>query len=466
MVGAAIFLLGAIPACLGAVLPKNKPDDMHLVGTQKDIIPYLAGAGPYFSYPVNYGIPIEAPDQCEFRQVQLIGRHGERYPTTNSGKKLLKLYNTLRKYPNKFNGSLEFMNDYEFFIRDQNDLQMETTLSNSVNFVNPYTGQADATAHARKFLVYYNELLNAAEQTAVFAASSERVHDTAQYFIEGLGDNYNMTLQTVSEEPSAGANTISAGNSCPAWDEDLYSNITDAYTTKYLEDIAYRLNGENPGLNLSSSDAYNMFAWCAYELNARGYSEICDVFKKEELIHYSYYNDLTSFYQDGPGYPMIKAAGSNLFNASVALLQQSESLPQRAYIAFTHDTDILNYLVTIGLFDDGKMLSANSTPFREQAFHRSWQVPQGARVYTQKYTCGNDSYVRYVVNDAVIPIETCSSGPGFSCPEKEFYAYATERLQGQNFFQACNTSSVSNVTDLTFFWDWEEKHYNATLLKQ
>ncbi|CAI4832985.1 ADS_G0000030.mRNA.1.CDS.1 [Saccharomyces cerevisiae] len=51
-------------------------------------------------------------------------------------------------------------------------------------------------------------------------------------------------------------------------------------------------------------------------------------------------------------------------------------------------------------------------------------VPQGARVYTEKFQCSNDTYVRYVTNDAVVPIETCSTGPGFSCEINDCYDYA------------------------------------------
>lgn len=447
-------------------IPVKKSFDIDKIGTQESIFPFLAGAGPYFSYPENYGIPIEPPNKCELKQIQLIARHGERYPTTSKGAKLLSLWKSLQQYPKSFNGSLSFLNDYQFFIENEDVLEMETTIDNSVNAINPYTGEMDAKKHAREFLSLYEDLLDEKKEFAVFAASSERVHDTAQFFIDSLGSRYNVSLQTISEEPSSGANTLSAGYSCPAWDEDQYSNITEKYSTQYLIDIASRLNFENKGLNITANQANMLFTWCAYELNARGYSDMCNIFTREELIHYSYQDDLTSYYQDGPGYPLIRAVGSNLFNASVKLLQESEHLDQRVWLSFTHDTDILNYLTTVGLFDNGKKLDPSYVPFRDLIFHKSWIIPQGARVYTQKFQCENNTYVRYVVNDAVIPIESCSDGPGFSCEANNFYQYAEERMANMNFFQACNTSSVSNITDLTFYWDWKMTNYNATLLKE
>ncbi|SCU77222.1 LAFA_0A00276g1_1 [Lachancea sp. 'fantastica'] len=466
MLVGAIFLSG-LYAVDAVAIPKNLKADLFNIGTQEHLFPFLAGSGPYFPYPESYGIPIEPPSGCELSQIQLLARHGERYPSKSKGKKLIKTWNKIQSYANNFNGSLSFIDeDYEFFIQNLDDLEMETTVQNSVNAINPYTGEMDAKKHAQEFVAQYADFLEANREFAVFAASSKRVHDTAQYFIDSLGDKFNVSLNVVSEDPSSGANTLSPGYACPAWNPDENDDILGNYSTAYLKELAGKLNKENRGLNLTTSDAYNLFDWCAFELNARGYSEICNVFTAEELIHYSYYNDLEAFYQDGPGYPLIQAVGALYFNASVKLLKQSEKLDQKVWLSFTHDTDILNYLTTVGLFDNGKNLDPSRIPFTDQVFHKSWLIPQGARVYTQKYQCSNDSYVRYVVNDAVIPLKNCSDGPGFSCKAEEFYEYAEKRVANQDFFEACNVSSVSNTTELTFFWDWNTTHYNATLLDE
>ncbi|CEP64973.1 histidine phosphatase family protein LALA0_S15e01552g [Lachancea lanzarotensis] len=462
----ALFLAG-LCAVDAIAIPKNLKGDLYDIGTQEHLFPLLAGSGPYFSHPEDYGIPIDPPAGCEISQIQLLARHGERYPTKSKAAKLFKTWDKILNYPRNLNGSLSFVDeDYEFFIQDISNLEQETTLENSVNAINPYTGEMDAKKHAQEFLAQYGDFLEDNREFAVFAASSKRVHDTAQYFIHSLGDKFNISLNVVSEDPSSGANTLSPGYSCPAWNPDENDDILGNFSTDYLKELATRLNGENHGLNLTTKDAYNLFDWCAYELNARGYSEICNVFTPEELIHYSYYNDLVAYYQDGPGYPMIQAVGALYFNASIKLLQQSEQLDQKVWLSFTHDTDILNYLTTVGLFDNGKDLDPSRIPFTDQVFHKSWMIPQGARVYTQKYQCSNDFFIRYVVNDAVIPLQNCSDGPGFSCEAKKFYEYADQRVASQDFFEVCNVSSVSNTTQLTFFWDWNTTHYNATLLDE
>ncbi|CAI4235817.1 BDH_1b_G0000940.mRNA.1.CDS.1 [Saccharomyces cerevisiae] len=467
MIKSAVYSILAASLVNAGTIPLGKLSDIDKIGTQKEIFPFLGGSGPYYSFPGDYGISRDLPESCEMKQVQMVGRHGERYPTVNKAKSIMTTWYKLSNYTGEFNGALSFLNDdYEFFIRDRNNLEMETTLANSVDVLNPYTGEMNAKRHARDFLAQYGYMVKNQTSFAVFTSNSNRCHDTAQYFIDGLGDQFNISLQTISEAESAGANTLSAHHSCPAWDDDVNDDILKKYDTKYLSGIAKRLNKENKGLNLTSSDANTFFAWCAYEINARGYSDICNIFTKDELVRFSYGQDLETYYQTGPGYDVVRSVGANLFNASVKLLKESEVQDQKVWLSFTHDTDILNYLTTIGIIDDKNNLTAEHVPFMDNTFHRSWYVPQGARVYTEKFQCSNDTYVRYVINDAVVPIETCSTGPGFSCEINDFYDYAEKRVAGTDFLKVCNVSSVSNSTELTFFWDWNTKHYNDTLLKQ
>lgn len=441
--------------------------DLDKIGTQTALFPYLGGAGPHFSFPIDFGIPKEVPEGCEMTQVQVIARHGERYPTKNSGSKMMTTYYKLTNYTGTFNDSLSFLNEnYEFFVQDQNNFEEETTLKNSLDPLNPYTGEMDAKRHAREFLNQYEDLIADTPDFAMFTSNSKRCHDTAQFFIDGLGGDYNVSLQIIDESPASGVNTLTPRYGCPNFNESENDAYLNTYSDDYLSGIAKRLNKQNSGLNLTSTDATNLFTWCAYELNVRGYSYMCDVFTNEELIYYSYADDLDSYYEDGNGNSLGLTVGSVLFNSSVQLLKQSEELNQKAWLSFTHDTDIVNYMAAVGLFDDGNKLNTSFVPFRDHTYHKSWIVPQGARIYLQQFSCSNETYVRYVVNDVVIPIESCQSGPDFSCPSEKFYEYADSRIGNIDFVSSCGTATVSNSTSLTFYWDYKNTTYNATLVKK
>ncbi|KAJ4168335.1 acid phosphatase pho5 [Fusarium falciforme] len=160
----------------------------------------------------------------------MVGRHSERYPTVSLAKTIKSTWYKLSNYTRQFNGSLSFLNDdYEFFIRDDDDLEMETTFANSDDVLNPYTGEMNAKGEDMLVTSWLNTVTWSKTKTsfAVFTSNSKRCHDTAQYFIDGLGDQFNITLQTVSEAESAGANTLSACNSCPAWDYDANDDIVN-----------------------------------------------------------------------------------------------------------------------------------------------------------------------------------------------------------------------------------------------
>lgn len=462
---AVLTLLASVAA--GAVIDHQYAVELNKIGTQKDIFPFLGGAGPHYSYPLDYGISKEAPETCEMTQVQVVARHGERYPTKNKGAKILDTYYKLTNYTGNFIQSLSFLDDgYEIFIQDTNNFEEETTLKNSVNPLNPYTGEMDAKRHSQEFLAQYASLLENTTNFAMFTSNSKRCHDTAKFFIDGLGRDYNVSLQVLDESPKTGFNTLTPRYGCAKFNDSENNEYLGTYSDKYLSNLAKRLNKENAGLNLTKSDASTLFDWCAYELNVRGYSDVCDIFTTEELVHYSYQDDLESYYEDGNGNSLGLTVGSVLFNASAELLRQSDALDQKVWLSFTHDTDIVNYIAAVGLFDDGKKLNASYVPFRDHAYHKSWIVPQGSRIYTQQFTCSNQTYVRYVVNDVVIPIESCSSGPGFSCPQKDFFKYVESRIGGIDYAQKCGQNQASNATALTFYWDYESKNYNATLVKK
>ena len=461
-----------------AISTPYETDDYSKVGTQSSIFQFLDGSAPYFTFPQNYSIPKEIPEGCKIKQVQVFARHGERFPTKHAGKTLLKLWSKLSNYSAQFNGSLEFLNNnYKFFFTaDEEELLVDE--SRSSNLWNPYMGTADARKHAGEFLEQYSELLEKDANITAFCTNSNRVHETAENFIEALGDNYNFNLEIISEDGSQGANSLTPAYACAAWNESEGIDTIDKFDTTYLSEIAERVTSVNKGLNFTKDDAFTMFNWCAFELNVKGYSDACNMFTEEELIKYSYYSDLEYYYSDFVGCSVCKAIGSVPFNASLKLLTADEStLDQKVWISFTHDTDIVNYLSAVGLFDNGIPLTGEHMPFMNHAFHKSWIAPCGARLYTQKFECPTElsngtytntteDYVRYVLNDVVIPIENCSTGPGFSCELQDFVQYAEGRMQGINFAEQCDISQYSNITDLTFYWDYKTKNYTSPLILQ
>lgn len=92
----------------------------------------------------------------------------------------------------------------------------------------------------------------------------------------------------------------------------------------------------------------NSFDWCAYALNVKGSSKVCDLFSNEEFIRQSYYNDIDNYYSNGPGNQMNLDVGSVYLNSSLRLLQD-ESANNKIWLSFSHDTDLEIFLAALGI---------------------------------------------------------------------------------------------------------------------
>lgn len=426
-----------------------------------NVVRFLGGSGPYVQHP-GYGISTDIPDQCTLEQVHLLSRHGERYPTKGTGKKFEHIWSKISANIGNFKGALEFFNDYTYFVEDPDYYDKETT---NLNSEGTFSGTTDALRHGLSFRAKYNSLFNATEETLkIFTSSSGRVQQTSDYFARGfMGYQYSdsaVDYYVLEEDASMGANSLTPGDGCVDYNPGANLGLVSSYDSSYLESARERIlsGNDGDGFDLSVSDIKRLFQWCAYEINVRGSSPVCDLFTNEEFVRYSYYQDLSNYYANSNGNNLSATVSSAWLNATKEFLLE-EDPSYRVLLTFTHDDDIENFHASLGLFQPDQDLPVDHIPFPTPYSHVQ-VTPQGARTVTEKYNCGGTSYVRYVVNDAVIPIKSCQSGPGFSCELSEFESYIENRLNGLNYEEQCG-NSASVPSTLTFLWDYAEKTYTA-----
>ncbi|EGW34443.1 secreted acid phosphatase [Spathaspora passalidarum NRRL Y-27907] len=429
---------------------------------QYNIIRFLGGSAPYLQRD-GFGISVDFPEQCTIEQVQLLSRHGERYPAKSDGANFEPIYQKFVNYNGTFSGQLEFLNDYEYFVPNKNNYEKETSPSNSQG---TFSGTSNAFRHGAAFRAKYNSLYKENSTLQVFSSNSGRCYQTSNYFARGfLGDAYEedetVKYHVISEDASSGVNSLTPRNSCPNYNSTANTGLVAKYnTSSYLQPIADRLVKPNPGLNLTATDVSYLFSWCAYEINVRGASPFCDLFTNEEFIKNSYHTDLSDYYSIGPGHNDSRVIGSTLVNATLALLKDNDN-ENKIWLSFTHDTDLEFYHSALGLVEPKDDLPVDHIPFPNPYVHSSI-VPQGARIETEKLKCGDDYYVRFIINDSVIPIPTCADGPGFSCKLEDYEEYIQSRIGNLDFVEQCNMNS-SNPASVSFYWDYNTVTYDAPL---
>lgn len=430
----------------------------HQASTEQyNLVKYLGGAGPYIQHP-GFGILTDIPDQCKLEQIHLLLRHGERYPSKNKGKEFEELYQKFQNYGKPFVGELAFLNSYEYFVTDKNYYEKETTPFNSEG---PYAGTTDALSHGAAFRLKYSDVFDSEDKLTVFTSNSGRCHVTARYFARGfLGDDFNdekVDFAVIAEEDKFGANSLTPVVSCKNYHSGANNEFVKQFDTSYLSAAAARITKGNDGFSLSEKEVDRLIAWCAYEINAKGYSPFCNLFTNDELVRNSYALDLSYYYSNGPGNNLTATIGAPFLKATLDYLKE-ENPPQKVVLAFTHDTNIEQFHSALGIVAPDQPLPNDYIPFPVPYAHTQI-VPMGARLYTEKYKCGNDSYVRYVVNDAVVPIKHCQNGPGFSCKLSDYENYINSRLEGKDYATQCGAQNVPDK--LTFLWDYNQTNYSA-----
>lgn len=426
---------------------------------QYNIVKYLGGAGPYIQFE-GFGIDTNVPEQCTVELVQLYMRHGERFPGLSAGQQQHALVKKLQNYNKTITGPLSFLNDYTYYVQNEENYELETTPWNTNS---PYTGYDTAVKAGSAFRAKYNHLYNENKTLPVFAAASKRVYDTGNFFVQGfLGPDYldeSVDHVVLSEKDFLGINTLVPRWGCKAFNSSSNDELIAQFPSNYTQDIVKRLTDGNDGLNLTTKNVSNLFQLCAYELSATGYSPFCDIFTQDELVLHSYASDLQYYYTSGPGGNLTRTVGAIQLNASLALLKQTES-DNKIWLSFTHDTDIEIFHAALGLFDPLEPLPVNETRFRDM-YHHVNVVPMGSRTITEKLKCGDETYVRFIINDAVVPVPKCQDGPGFSCKLSDFENYVAERLSGIDIVKDCKVPD-DVPQELTFYWDYQSGQYNAT----
>ncbi|OBA19723.1 acid phosphatase [Metschnikowia bicuspidata var. bicuspidata NRRL YB-4993] len=424
-----------------------------------NVVRFLGGSGPYVQHP-GYGISTDVPPQCTLEQVHLMSRHGERYPSKNVGASLETIMAKVDNYNQTFVGELAFFNDYTYFVSDSDYYEKETS---SFNSEGTFAGTADALRHGMSFRSKYQTLFNSSEETLkVFTSNSVRCHETSKYFARGfMGDEYDdesVDYYIIAEDSDMGANSLTPRKACTNYDKDINEDIIDQYNMSFLADARDRIVEGNTNFNLTTDDVENMFEWCAYEINVRGSSPVCDLFTNEEYIRYSYSVDVDKYYSNSFGNNMTATVAAPYLNATMQFMKE-ETPEFKVLLAFTHDTDLEIFHSALGLVEPDHDLPTDHVPFPSPYSHVQ-VTPQGARIITEKYNCGGTSYVRYLINDAVLPIKTCQDGPGFSCEMSKYESYIELRLQGKDYETQCGIEPGVPST-VSFLWDYKTGNYTA-----
>lgn len=198
----------------------------------------------------------------------------------------------------------------------------------------PFSGVLGAFTTGVRLRTRYHHLLPSGGKPNFWAGDSPRVIDTARYFAAGffgLDWEDHSTLHIIPETAELGADTLTPGDTCNAYIEDLEyghdygARMLAQYRATYLSEIRKRLLKQNPDIEFTDTELYSMQEMCGFETTVRGSSAWCDVFSKDEWLSFEYARDVIHFYRAGPGNRFGALMGWLWLNATTNLLVEGPS---------------------------------------------------------------------------------------------------------------------------------------------
>ncbi|RAL15936.1 histidine phosphatase family protein [Aspergillus homomorphus CBS 101889] len=459
---ASIPYLYLIPAATATSLFSTFPSS-HIsqqVFDGDNFLKYTGIRGPYVDRK-SYGISRDPPPQCTVDQVIMIKRHGERYPSSDEGSSIETVLKKVNSTVQSANSSLTpgGRGDLDFLRRGNWTYFVPSDCYEAETSTGPYAGLAEAHTHGQQYRARYGHLWDDHAVLPLFAAEFQRIIDTAREFGEGFVGMENYTtkaaMNLISESSSRGADSLTP--SCHQDDSGARDNCNAyPYHLPQFDAAAERLNAQYKGLNLSWSDVVTLMTMTAYELNTRSSSEWIDIFTTDEWVSFSYIWDVNFYYCAGPGNKYMRAVGANYLNASLSLLQQGPSKVGPLFFNFAHDSNISPIIAALDIDNPPQDLPTDRVAFDLQ---QNWRItdiiPMGGRLTLERLNCsatsaGTGTYVRIVLNEAVVPLRDCQDGPGYSCSLAQ-YAEFVGRLPG--FASECHVP-VDEPQVLGFWWNY------------
>ncbi|KAH8087171.1 phytase [Cristinia sonorae] len=393
---------------------------------------------PYF--PVD---PYRQPPQgCNVEQVNILQRHGARFPTSGAAARIKSALDKLLAVREFTDHRLDFLRTFQY------DLGTDDLV--------PFGAAQSFDSGAEVFERYAN-LVSEKKLPFVRASSSERVVMSALNWTQGFSASshhgYNPTLSVILSESS---NDTLDDNMCPAAGSS--DPQTSLWLSTFAPPITQFLNRGAPHANLTDTDTFNLISVCPFEtVSEERRSKFCDLFatQKGAFPGFAYSGDLDKFYGTGYGQELGPVQGVGYVNELIARLtgtpvqdhtQTNHTLDsdpttfplnRTIYADFSHDNQMIAIFSAMGLFRQSHPLNPTK-PDPERDWKASGMVPFSARMVVERLRCGRIPSVRILVNQQVQPLEFCGGDRNGICSLDAFVKSQTfATSDGGGDFEKC-----------------------------
>ncbi|EDO02314.1 hypothetical protein SS1G_04790 [Sclerotinia sclerotiorum 1980 UF-70] len=226
-------------------------------GQNQSIFQLMGNLSPYLPNPSGFGVAeYPLPPGAKIAQLQMLSRHGSRYPTVGSNVEVFgeKVANNTEKL--NATGALSFLNDWKYGLGHE---------------ILVPRGRQELYDSGILHYYQYAQLYNPHSKIIARTTTQDRMLKSAEYFMAGffgLEWTNNATIEVIIE--SQGYNNSLAGyDNCP--NSNNYrsaggSNASDQWVAVYLQDATTRFQSMvSPEFNWTVTDTYAAQTLCPYE---------------------------------------------------------------------------------------------------------------------------------------------------------------------------------------------------------
>lgn len=401
----------------------------HTQGYRFDPLLHLPGISPYFD-AVGFGLEHTAPEGCTVNAASYLIRHAAIYANDAEYEDYIKpfLYK-LEKHRGGFSGPLEFLNKWYSPI-DEEHLEDVTP-----------SGKRDAKEVGKHLKKRYSHLAKSVKR--IIADTKARTFDTAEAFKQPFPEDGNIEIVRFNKkELNNGTRAMLPHKACSKFSKSPGTKPQHKFLKVYGKQVSQRLSPWTPDdYDLDPKDVFALQSICGYETAIRGKrSPICAIFSDSEWLAYEYAWDMKYAHMVGPLNPLSNHLGfpwleqqSTLFDNLDKEEETGWPEGQRLFFYFTH-REVPPFVATaLGIFNSSSHDDYDEFPTTHVNYARAWKmsdlIPFLGHVGMEKMTCERpgvngksekEEYVRFIANTAPRPLPRCQSGPGASCPFKEF----------------------------------------------
>lgn len=315
----------------------------------------------YFPNPIGFGVDeYSLPSGAEIVQLNMLSRHGSRYPTTGTGAYVFGQKHVNMTGKANYTGELSFLSDWTYKL--------------GAEILVPVGKQELFDSGVLHQYMYGHLYPNNGTKIIARSTTQRRMTESAEYFLAGffgLQWQNNATLELIIEATTGVWNNSLAGyygcNNSNTYRNTAGTNATSQWAAVYLANATERLHALAPGFNWTVTDSYNAQSLCAYETVALGYSSFCGLFTYEEWQGYEYSIDISFAGNNAFQSPTGRAVGaayqlelmsrlskhtitSPMAQLNFTLDNMTSTFPlnQSLYFDFSHDTNIMGILTALG----------------------------------------------------------------------------------------------------------------------